>query len=191
MRLFIALIVIIYLVGIGVELSPTIQAKWNGASASDLVTSVVQELPNAMAWPVRVFRRITQRGWSSSTDWQTFVSVGRYSTPNELATERDAKEALLRWPNIPGGLADHYQGLARFPRAYAHLGRSKNAVAQKIKKKAATAQCPMLANEWPVWHWRAKSPTSPQFAWPISFAICDIARAHCRAAGLIYLEPLA
>jgi hypothetical protein len=62
MRLFIALIVIIYLVGIGVELSPTIQAKWNGASASDLVTSVVQELPNAMAWPVRVFRRITQRG---------------------------------------------------------------------------------------------------------------------------------
>jgi hypothetical protein len=56
------LIVIIYLVGIGVELSPTIQAKWNGASASDLVTSVVQELPNAMAWPVRVFRRITERG---------------------------------------------------------------------------------------------------------------------------------
>ena len=54
MRLFIALIVIIYLVGIGVELSPTIQAKWNGASASDLVTSVVHELPNAMAWPVRV-----------------------------------------------------------------------------------------------------------------------------------------
>jgi hypothetical protein len=62
MRLLIALIVIIYLVGVGVVLSPTIQAKWNSASASDLATSVVQELPNAMAWPVRAFRSITGRG---------------------------------------------------------------------------------------------------------------------------------
>ena len=36
MRALIALIVIIYLVGVGVALSPTIQAKWNGASASEL-----------------------------------------------------------------------------------------------------------------------------------------------------------
>jgi hypothetical protein len=61
MRLLIALLIIIYLVGVGVELSPTIQAKWYGASASDLVTSVVQELPYAMAWPARLFRSMTGR----------------------------------------------------------------------------------------------------------------------------------
>jgi hypothetical protein len=38
MRALIALAVIIYLVGVGVALSPTIQAKWNSASASDLAT---------------------------------------------------------------------------------------------------------------------------------------------------------
>jgi hypothetical protein len=47
--------VIIYIVGIGVVLAPTIQGKWNGGSASDLTTSVVQALPNAAAWPARAF----------------------------------------------------------------------------------------------------------------------------------------
>ena len=50
MRAVIALIVIIYLVGVGVVLSPTIQAKWNGASASNLAASIGQALPNALAW---------------------------------------------------------------------------------------------------------------------------------------------
>ncbi|MBV8964189.1 MAG: hypothetical protein JOY67_21255 [Hyphomicrobiales bacterium] len=59
MRLVIALLVIIYLVGIGVELSPTIQTKWNTASAADLVASIIQELPDAMAWPARLARRMT------------------------------------------------------------------------------------------------------------------------------------
>ncbi len=62
MRVLIALIVIIYLVGVGVALSPTIQAKWNGASASDLATSVGQALPNALAWPARVYHGITDHG---------------------------------------------------------------------------------------------------------------------------------
>jgi hypothetical protein len=62
MRLVIALIVIIYIVGVGVVLSPTIQAKWNGASASDFATSVAQALPNALAWPVRAFHSIADRG---------------------------------------------------------------------------------------------------------------------------------
>ena len=39
MRAAIALIVIIYVVGVGLVLSPTIQAKWNGASASNLAAS--------------------------------------------------------------------------------------------------------------------------------------------------------
>jgi len=55
MRAPIALVVIICLVGVGVALSPTIQAKWNGGSASDLATSVGQALPNAVAWPARAF----------------------------------------------------------------------------------------------------------------------------------------
>ncbi|MBW0005930.1 MAG: hypothetical protein JO216_20870 [Hyphomicrobiales bacterium] len=61
MRLLIALLIIIYLVGVGVELSPTIQTKWSGASASELVASVVQELPDAMAWPARLLHRMTDR----------------------------------------------------------------------------------------------------------------------------------
>jgi hypothetical protein len=62
MRTIISLIVIIYLVGIGVALSPTIQAKWNSSSASDLAASVAQELPNAVAWPARAYHSITDRG---------------------------------------------------------------------------------------------------------------------------------
>jgi hypothetical protein len=62
MRAIIALIVIVYLVGVGVVLAPTIQAKWNGASASDLATSIAQALPNALAWPAGVYRSMTGRG---------------------------------------------------------------------------------------------------------------------------------
>jgi hypothetical protein len=62
MRVLIALIVIVYLVGVGVALSPTIQAKWNSASSSDLATSVAQALPNAVAWPAKAFHSITDRG---------------------------------------------------------------------------------------------------------------------------------
>jgi len=62
MRVLIALIVIIYLVGVGIALSPTIQAKWGGGSASDLATSVAQALPSAVAWPARAYHSITDRG---------------------------------------------------------------------------------------------------------------------------------
>jgi hypothetical protein len=50
MRAFIALVVIIYLVGVGVVLAPTISSKWNSGTASDLFQSVWQELPGALAW---------------------------------------------------------------------------------------------------------------------------------------------
>ena len=62
MRGLIALIVIIYLVGVGVVLVPTIQAKWNSATASDLTTSVGQALPDALAWPARLFHSVADRG---------------------------------------------------------------------------------------------------------------------------------
>jgi hypothetical protein len=62
MRMLIAFIVIVYLVGVGVVLSPTIQTKWNSASASELATSVAQALPDAFAWPARAFHGAQARG---------------------------------------------------------------------------------------------------------------------------------
>ena len=56
MRLLLALIVIIYLVGVGVVLSPTIRATWNSEPASVLTDRVVQVLPDALAWPLRAVR---------------------------------------------------------------------------------------------------------------------------------------
>ena len=61
MRLIIALIVIVYLVGVGVVLAPTIEAKWSTAPASELSASVWEALPNALAWPVRAFHNLTGR----------------------------------------------------------------------------------------------------------------------------------
>jgi hypothetical protein len=66
MRMFIALVVIIYLVGIGVVLSPTISTKWNTATASDLFGSMWLELPGAMSWPVSVYHRVTGTAPSTS-----------------------------------------------------------------------------------------------------------------------------
>jgi hypothetical protein len=57
-RLFIAFILAIYLVGVGVALAPAIGAEWSPATVSDLTASVMQELPHAFAWPVRAYRSL-------------------------------------------------------------------------------------------------------------------------------------
>ena len=62
MQLILTLIVIVYLVGIGVALSPTVQAKWNNGTTSEFAASVAQELPSAAAWPVRAYRSIADHG---------------------------------------------------------------------------------------------------------------------------------
>lgn len=62
MRALIVLLLIIYIVGVGVVLSPTIETGWKGASASDLATSVAQALPNALAWPVTAYHSMTSGG---------------------------------------------------------------------------------------------------------------------------------
>ena len=62
MRMLLSLIVIIYLIGVGVVLSPTIQSKWTSTSASDLATSVSQSLPGALAWPARAFHSVVGEG---------------------------------------------------------------------------------------------------------------------------------
>ncbi len=58
MRTIIALIVIVYLVGVGVVLAPTISTKWNTATAADLSASVWVELPGALAWPATIYHRM-------------------------------------------------------------------------------------------------------------------------------------
>jgi hypothetical protein len=59
MRMLIALIVIVYLIGVGVALAPTIQSKWSTATAAELSASVWQALPNAFSWPVTVYHNIS------------------------------------------------------------------------------------------------------------------------------------
>jgi hypothetical protein len=53
MRLLVALIIMLYLVGVGVVLSPIIRSTWNSEPASVLAGRIVQALPDALAWPVR------------------------------------------------------------------------------------------------------------------------------------------
>jgi hypothetical protein len=61
MRALIGLIVIVYLVGIGVVLAPTVRGKWNEGTAAELSASVAQALPAALAWPAGVYRSLTGR----------------------------------------------------------------------------------------------------------------------------------
>ncbi len=58
MRLLLALIIIVYLVGVGVILAPTVQSTWNSEPASAFAQSVAQALPDAFAWPVRAARSV-------------------------------------------------------------------------------------------------------------------------------------
>jgi hypothetical protein len=53
MRLLLAIIVIIYLVGVGVVLSPIIRSTWTTEPASVLADHVVQALPDALTWPMK------------------------------------------------------------------------------------------------------------------------------------------
>ena len=62
MRAVMALIVIVYLVGVGVVLSPVIQAEWSSGPASNLAASIGQALPNALAWPAGIYHSMTDHG---------------------------------------------------------------------------------------------------------------------------------
>jgi hypothetical protein len=62
MRALIGIIVIVYLVGVGVVLAPTVKGKWTSATASDLSATVVQALPGALAWPAGVYRSLRGGG---------------------------------------------------------------------------------------------------------------------------------
>lgn len=61
MRGILALLVAVYLVGIGVVLAPTVQAQWNTGTAFQFFGSILQELPVAAAWPVTLYHRMMDR----------------------------------------------------------------------------------------------------------------------------------
>ena len=54
MRTFIALIIIVYLIGIGVVLSPVVRANWQSETASAFAGTLAEALPDALTWPVRL-----------------------------------------------------------------------------------------------------------------------------------------
>jgi hypothetical protein len=62
MRVFIALLVIFYLVGVGVALAPTFQSNWSTVSASQFAGAVANNLPRAMSWPAAAYRGIVRGG---------------------------------------------------------------------------------------------------------------------------------
>jgi len=60
MRTLLTLLMIVYLVGVGVMLAPTIKANWSTVPASQFVESVVAELPRALSWPASAYRSIAE-----------------------------------------------------------------------------------------------------------------------------------
>jgi hypothetical protein len=54
MRLVLALLIIVYLVGVGVVLAPVVESAWNSETAAAFFDSVGQALPDALSWPVRL-----------------------------------------------------------------------------------------------------------------------------------------
>ena len=54
----ISLLLLVYVIGIGVLLAPTVQENWDRETAEQVFARVMDELPRAAAWPVRVFDSI-------------------------------------------------------------------------------------------------------------------------------------
>ena len=71
MRALIGLIVIVYFVGVGVVLAPTVRGTWSEGTAAELSASVAQALPGALAWPAGVYRSLTGRSDTAPHDSQS------------------------------------------------------------------------------------------------------------------------
>ncbi|MGJ4857770.1 hypothetical protein AB4037_08335 [Labrys sp. KB_33_2] len=61
MRSILSLLVIVYLIGVGVELAPVVQGQWSSGSASDFASSIARALPDALTWPAKVYRSLTDK----------------------------------------------------------------------------------------------------------------------------------
>lgn len=58
MRLLIVILLIVYLGGVVVALIPAVEANW--ASSDQFFSSIANELPRALAWPVAVYRNAVE-----------------------------------------------------------------------------------------------------------------------------------
>jgi hypothetical protein len=64
------LILIVYLVGVGVVLAPTVRDQWSQSTASEFSASLARSLPDALAWPAGVVRSVTGEGNMFARDQQ-------------------------------------------------------------------------------------------------------------------------
>jgi|EndMetStandDraft_6_1072998.scaffolds.fasta_scaffold2452740_1 hypothetical protein len=55
------LLVVVYIVGVCVQLAPIVRASWNSAPASELVADIFAHMPEAASWPVRVFDNLRHK----------------------------------------------------------------------------------------------------------------------------------
>jgi hypothetical protein len=62
MRTLIAIVIIIYFIGVGVVLAPTVRANWNNGTAANFAASVGHELPYAFAWPANAYHSLNGQG---------------------------------------------------------------------------------------------------------------------------------
>ncbi len=58
MRVVIAILLIIYVIGVGVELAPSVWSGWSTGNGSLMLGAITRALPEALAWPVLVYRSI-------------------------------------------------------------------------------------------------------------------------------------
>jgi hypothetical protein len=62
MRFVVAILLIVYLIGVGVVLAPTIRANWSSASTEVFFGSIANDMPRALEWPALVYRHAVDRG---------------------------------------------------------------------------------------------------------------------------------
>ena len=55
------LLVVVYIVGVCVQLAPIVRASWDTAPASELTANIFAHMPEAASWPVRVFDNLRHK----------------------------------------------------------------------------------------------------------------------------------
>lgn len=55
LRALVAVIIMVYLVGVGIALAPAVRTNWDNVPAAELASIVSQSLPAALAWPARAY----------------------------------------------------------------------------------------------------------------------------------------
>jgi hypothetical protein len=61
MRVVVAILLIVYLLGVGVDLAPSVWSGWNTGNGALMLGDVARALPHALTWPVAVYRSMSGR----------------------------------------------------------------------------------------------------------------------------------